>query len=325
MTTIQLQISNFCNLSCPSCARQSRRDGGEKVSDTFLDLGLMQRSFVPGEWPSMNRVLIWGSIDDPTMHPQLIPIIKHWLSINDTLEIRVSTNGSTRTENFYSRLGGLSLESNHRLRIMFAVDGLEDTNHIYRVGSDWNKVRSNWRAYIAAGGSAIWQFVVFPHNQHQLESIRSLHVEEGFDRLVVRYSGRPHVDTDVNVTSLDDHRENATVICKAMRGHETAPDATRLSPELFVNHLGDVTPCCYIDPSNILVRDRYRKILDGLGGDAACNLKAASMDRIIDGPWFDWLHDNLQTNGECVTHCKHNHVDRLVRQPWNPKARPAAT
>ena len=46
----------------------------------------------------------------------------------------------------------------------FAIDGLEDTNHIYRRNTDWVKIVQNATAYIAAGGRAEWDFIVFAHN-----------------------------------------------------------------------------------------------------------------------------------------------------------------
>lgn len=311
--TIHLQISNFCNLSCPGCSRATRLRLGEQMNDQFLDLQLLQQSFVAGQWPNLQRVVFSGNIDDPSMHPQLFGMITHWLGINDQLRVLIHTNGSTRTARWYRELGLLSRHSDGRLRTVFAIDGLEDTNHIYRIGSDWQKLQQNWRAYIGAGGMAFWQFVVFEHNQHQLAEIRALHSVEGFQQLLIRYSGRDANDRGIKVTQLGDYHSHASVTCKALtRNPALAPEEQ--PPELFINHLGEVSPCCFIDLSNTRVRTRYETIISDLGQQAHHDLHHASVEDIVSGDWFAWLHTNMQTNTECVRHCQHNLRDRLIIQ-----------
>ena len=54
-----------------------------------------------------------------------------------------------------------------RTLIIFGIDGLEDTNHIYRKNVKWKKLEENIKIYIKYGGTASWQFIVFEHNKHQ--------------------------------------------------------------------------------------------------------------------------------------------------------------
>ena len=280
------------------------------MSDHFLDLSLLQQRFIPGQWPNLQRVVFCGNIDDPSMHPQMIDMVKHWLGINDQLHVIIFTNGSTRTARWFQELGRLSTDSGKRVTVIFAIDGLEDTNHIYRQGSDWHKLQKNWRAYIASGGWAVWQFVVFKHNEHQIDTVRALHKAEGFRELHLRYSGRSADNNEKKVTELADYETSPQVICKAL----VSTSVRAMPPELYINHLGDVSPCCYIDLSNIRVKDRYHKIIAALPGDAAYNLHDASMERIVSGDWFAWIHTNMQTNKECVWHCQRNLRDKWTIQ-----------
>ena len=46
------------------------------------------------------------------------------------------------------------------------------------------------QAFINAGGRAEWDFLVFRHNEHQVESARKLAKEMGFAKFYVRKTGR---------------------------------------------------------------------------------------------------------------------------------------
>ena len=78
-----------------------------------------------------------------------------------------------------------------RLRVVWGIDGLEDTNHIYRVGAKWEKIINNAKAFIDAGGIASWQFIEFEHNKHQIEEAKQLAKELGFKEFRLVSSTRP--------------------------------------------------------------------------------------------------------------------------------------
>ena len=104
-----------------------------------------------------------GSVDEPTTHPDFINIVDYFLNFT---KINVATNGSTRTEKFWSELGKKNISA------FFGVDGIDQKSlEKYRIGSNFKKVKENWRAFIKAGGVATWQFIVFDHNEHLLQKI----------------------------------------------------------------------------------------------------------------------------------------------------------
>lgn len=74
--------------------------------------------------------------------------------------------------------------------VIFSVDGLSDTNHIYRQGVNWNNVYSSMKAFIAAGGRARWDFLIFEHNQHQVDEAEELAQTMGFEKFVAKKTGR---------------------------------------------------------------------------------------------------------------------------------------
>ena len=70
-----------------------------------------------------------------------------------------------------------------RGKVQFSVDGLEDTNHIYRKNSRWKDIVMAVET-LASGKQKpklIWQMLVFPYNEHQIEEAERLSKEIGFD------------------------------------------------------------------------------------------------------------------------------------------------
>lgn len=65
--------------------------------------------------------------------------------------------------------------------VVFSIDGLEDTNHIYRRNTNFKKIMDNARAYIETGASAHWDMLVFEHNKHQVQQCRDMAMELGFN------------------------------------------------------------------------------------------------------------------------------------------------
>jgi hypothetical protein len=69
-------------------------------------------------------------------------------------------------------------------------EGLEDTNHLYRQKVKWERVMENAKAFIDRGGHAKWDFIVFKHNEHQVDEARQLAMDMGFEKFQVKKTGR---------------------------------------------------------------------------------------------------------------------------------------
>ena len=53
--------------------------------------------------------------------------------------------------------------------VIFSVDGLEETNHLYRQNVRWEFVERNMKAFINAGGRARWDYLIFEHSEKDVE------------------------------------------------------------------------------------------------------------------------------------------------------------
>ena len=56
--------------------------------------------------------------------------------------------------------------------MFFSVDGLEDTNNMYRRGVLWDRIDANIRAYTGTGAKGMWDYLMFEYNKHQIEQAK---------------------------------------------------------------------------------------------------------------------------------------------------------
>jgi MoaA/NifB/PqqE/SkfB family radical SAM enzyme len=183
---VQLEITNYCNARCNLCEREQVHngdmEGGPSVhlNNKFMTLKEIEQAF-SGDWNILSKVAFIGNVDEPTINPEIFEIIEFFQKkFRGHNEITIATNGGARDEEFWSRMGKVA--SNHKglFAVIFGIDGLEDTNHLYRKNVKWDILQRNFRAYISAGGCADWQFIPFSWNKHQIEDAREFAMKEGF-------------------------------------------------------------------------------------------------------------------------------------------------
>jgi MoaA/NifB/PqqE/SkfB family radical SAM enzyme len=75
-------------------------------------------------------------------------------------------------------------------QIDFGIDGLADTLHLYRKNVKYNSVIANAQAFINAGGRAQWNFIVFKHNEYQIDLVKQYGKAMGFHNVLIRKTGR---------------------------------------------------------------------------------------------------------------------------------------
>ena len=190
VTEIDLECTTFCNLACPECNRTLDEDNLSSIlNTTHITLENCKTWFKPNELINLTDVRFCGAIDEALMNPELTDILDFFLDeFNSVNYIDIRTNGAVRTPEFWTKLVN-HLPPKHI--IVFGLDGLEDTLHIYRIGADYKKVINNAKAFIDAGGIASWQFIEFEHNKHQIEEAKQLAIELGFKEFRLVSSTRP--------------------------------------------------------------------------------------------------------------------------------------
>jgi sulfatase maturation enzyme AslB (radical SAM superfamily) len=223
--------------------------------------------FTPEFVNQLRMILAEGNFGDMQMNPYMIDIWRYLKSIAPaTTRMMATTNGGARDKNFWESLAALDID------VIFSIDGLEDTNHLYRQDVNWHRLMTNVKNFIAKGGRATWKFIEFNHNQHQIETARTLANEMGFygfyvvnqstqknqdhrQRSVVfdRTGATSHVigpwtgPTDFEtVKSNFEHVPEFSNWAQAFPKPNSVDCEVFLSQQIFINSVGDVFPCCYL-------------------------------------------------------------------------------
>ena len=257
---VHLEISSFCNASCPWCPRTfwgyPYNSGYPEVNFTLENAKtVFNKDFLK----QLLSIDINGNFGDIVMNPEGPDIVEYFFSINPNLKITISTNGGARDRKFWSRLARTPAT------IMFCIDGLEDTHHLYRQNTTYKTVIKNAKAVIDHGGNAVWKMIKFDHNLHQIDQCRDLSRKLGFKNFLIIHDGRdtaPVFDKNGKFTHVIGNytgeknfdvlfykKKNDQVLLEDIVGDRT-PLTTiscqaKTQKSIFISSTGDVSPCCF--------------------------------------------------------------------------------
>ena len=177
---VHLEITQRCNAGCPMCGRHEE-DGSVNrlIRNNLQELTLedCKSIFQPEFIQQLEIISFCGNLGDPIVARDTLEVCQYLRQNNPDLHIMISTNGGARSTQWWKELAGVLGENGE---VKFAIDGLSDTNHIYRRGVDWDVVMRNAQAFIDAGGEAEWHYLIFEHNEHQVDQAKKLSQEMGF-------------------------------------------------------------------------------------------------------------------------------------------------
>ena len=253
--TIQIEITNRCQASCPMCLRNIH-GGIENPSLSLTDWSIEQfRSIFNDEvLKQVKHINFCGDFGDPIMNSDLIEMCQH-LKDAGNIGVSINTNGSARTNTWWGDLAR-ALPKDHRVE--FALDGLRTTHSLYRIGTDFNTIIGNAGAFMSAGGNAHWMYIKFKHNEHEVEVARNIANDLGFSSFTVKNSKRfgkkfPVLDRSGAVTHYIEQPANSDIQSvefidlKDYKEWKTDISCFAVdSKELYIDANGYLMPCCII-------------------------------------------------------------------------------
>jgi len=176
---LEIELTTFCNANCGACDRNI--NGGKtnpKMPLEHMSLDTWKSLITAENLKYITTVTFDGNFGDAAMHPKMLEMLEYMATIKHDIFVKVSSNGGARNEEFWKGLAEvLNKFSFHEMQ--FAVDGLEDTNHIYRRNVIWKKLISNITAFNQAAGVSTWRAIIFDHNKHQVNDMMLLAGELG--------------------------------------------------------------------------------------------------------------------------------------------------
>lgn len=161
---VHVEASSRCNSHCPMCSRYTA-DGYLQPGLTEEDLtpGIFYKVFTPEFTKQLDHVYFSGVYGDPCLNKDL-PEFVNYLLDNGCKSVSIDTNGGYRGEDWWAKL------ARSGVLINFAIDGASiETLEKYRINVNYDKVLNNLKSFVTAGGNAQWNFIVFKHNEHEVE------------------------------------------------------------------------------------------------------------------------------------------------------------
>lgn len=231
---IHVEPTTVCQAECAMCLRTLQGYHVGKVKNKYLTLKILQNK-IGNIVTNLNKIMFCGVLGDPVACKDLLPMIEWVLSQSPNCVIGINTNGALQDTQWWAKLAKLT-KDNIRSYVVFSIDGLENTNHIYRKNVEWKKLIENAKAFINAGGSAHWDMLVFKHNEHQVEEAKQLAKHLGFRFFRTKISSR--FDESSKLQPPTDH----TVSWKSVKFECMAEETN----SLYLSAEGLWYPCCYI-------------------------------------------------------------------------------
>jgi len=237
-----IEPTSKCILECPLCDRTWFYEKFKKRLTGEVDVDHLIR-FLKGTSP---KIQLEGNNGDPIYHSKFHDLCYKLKEIKST--ITIVTNGSGKKTEWWEKLCTLLGPED---TIKFSIDGLESTNHVYRKNSKWSTVMNAVKVVAQHKIRLVWKFIVFKHNQHQIDEARQMSKKLGFDDFQLIKSDRwwhkefmpdqQYVNQNYihqkNVTQGTDTNSYIKQDCMSKINGE--PDTM-----LFIDADGDFYPCC---------------------------------------------------------------------------------
>jgi len=322
---IHLEITNNCQASCPMCNRNINSGLENPLINirnwTLEEFKMVMSSEVLNQ---LDSFYFCGNFGDPILNNDLIKMCAYSKITAPNTSIAIHTNGGARTIDWWRKLAH-SLPVGHK--VVFALDGLSDTHHIYRVGTKFETIIENAKAFISEGGNAEWVFIKFKHNEHQVNEARELSIKLGFNSFVLKNSIRFILEPKINVIDrngmtthfiepasdvemkfidkkiIDNYKQivkNSVINCKSKN-----------EKEIYIDAHGDLLPCCwlasvpysYINPDQAIevryeMRRQHNELIEKLGN---VNVFTRSIKEIIESEEYQSIWDNYWTDNKLIT------------------------
>ena len=186
--TIHLEITQKCQAACPMCDRN--QNGGALNPHINLDeltLEDCKKIFTPKFISQLKKMYMCGNLGDPIVADDTLEVFEYFRHCNPDMTLSMNTNAGARDNTWWSQLAKTFGDNGY---VIFSVDGLAETNHLYRQNVQWDKVENAMNSFISAGGKARWDYLIFEHNQHQVEQAKALSEQIGFESFVAKKTGR---------------------------------------------------------------------------------------------------------------------------------------
>tara|TARA_B100000900_G_C20574542_1_gene714774 strand:- start:890 stop:1501 length:612 start_codon:yes stop_codon:yes gene_type:complete len=161
MYGINLDLSNRCTNRCPGCARDKfKHVPGSDLTES--DMEKISNFF--------QAITFCGQVSDPVLHPNFHNLLQICLRKNRRVVIHTAV--AARPKMWWTKSFIMSRGKN--IEWVFAIDGLPQDSHKYRVNQDGEKLFDIMLKCASFNVPTTWQYIVFNYNQKDVEQCKQI-------------------------------------------------------------------------------------------------------------------------------------------------------
>jgi len=242
MVSFHVEPTSKCTLECPLCDRTWFYATFKKRNLHEINIDHLTK-FIGNN----SNVNLCGNNGDPIYHTRFHELCRKLK--NNHCKIHITTNGSSKTKKWWQEL---NLILDHNDKITFSIDGLEDTNHLYRKNAKWKSIMNAIGVFGQRRCKIEWKFIVFKHNQHQIKEAEELSASLKFDNFTVKHSDRWLGNKELmpDKEFVDNrYKQKEKILFGSKYKIGMRPSCLiNGSPrrQLYIDAEGDFYPCCWL-------------------------------------------------------------------------------
>lgn len=230
---LHLEPTDVCQAACPACVRVTDRSFDTNVQHHLTIAQIMQHISVT-DIQRLDKMFMCGNYGDPAAGKHTLEIYQWFRAVNPNIVLGMNTNGGIRDANWWRQLG--EIMQHNQDYVVFSIDGLKDTNDIYRKGVDWDRLITNVKSYLSTGANAHWDMLVYYHNEHQVDACEQLARALGFSWFRAKISRRPLRDgLQAPVHWCVPPTADRQIVCHALQERS-----------VYIDAQGRKSPCCWL-------------------------------------------------------------------------------
>lgn len=338
---IELEITSNCNAACPGCARTLNK---ELLKINSFGITELKNIFQSRDSIEGKEFKFCGVLGDPAMNVECLDMVKYLTDNGGYCEL--STNGGVQTADWWKSLGEIARANPNLVHIHFCVDGHEETNHIYRINTKFSVIERNMRAFAESAplNHATWIYILFDHNEHELETAKSHAKDLGFQfatRTGMRNSYHDWIAVIKKKENKELKKETKIITTTGNKEHSKKEEVKKLDKfiddyktnkvlapetdailrsivckymhekEIFIASDLTLWPCCFLWDSAFKNKENILEKLS-IFDNGWNSLYNHSVDEIMNHPWYahllaeSWRPDNKMHLTRCIKTCAKN-------------------
>ena len=185
---MHLELTTKCNAMCPMCNRNFKGKVRENLPILELSLNDIKKILEPNFLKQLKLISLCGVYGEPICNKDFKAILKYFYTCNPKVDIDIYTNGDLYDDLWWANLA--MIVKNYNCTVIFGIDGINDVHSLHRCNTKYERVINNAKTFIQNGGKAQWDFIVFKHNEGQVEKAKKISQDLGFYSFQIKKTSR---------------------------------------------------------------------------------------------------------------------------------------